>query len=124
MVLQGIVQKHLGRGKKLGFPTANIPVASQTEEGIFVGVTKIDDEYFPCLIFVGSPVTFGETDKKAEIYLLDFNRNIYDKHILVHAHKKIRDNMKFNSEKELVEQIHKDVEVAREYFSRTLLIEF
>ena len=97
----GIVQHHLGRGKTLGYPTANIPVSDDAQEGIFIG----------------KPLTFGEHDKKAELFLLDFDEDIYGKELKISVFKKIRDNEKFESQDALVAQMKEDERQAREYFS-------
>ena len=112
MKFVGIVKKNLGRGTKLGFPTANIDAPEGLEEGIFVGLVY----GAPALIFVGAAKTFGETERKAEVYILDFSADIYGREIEVETIKKIRDNQKFESEAALVEQMKRDEEVARAFF--------
>ncbi|MFA9289355.1 MAG: riboflavin kinase, partial [Weeksellaceae bacterium] len=52
--IHGTVIKHLGRGRDLGYPTANFPVTPETPEGIFVGYTKLDNRNLPALIFIGA----------------------------------------------------------------------
>ena len=113
---KGKVKSHLGRGKKLGFPTANIDIDKEIPEGIYIGFTHIDSQKLPSLIFIGAPKTFEETDKKAESYILDFSEDIYGKLITLEVLKKIRDNKKFVNEKELIEQMKEDEKQAREYF--------
>lgn len=112
----GKVRKHNQRGKKLGFPTANINLRKKIPEGIYVSKTKIQGKLFPSLTFIGSAKTFGEKRFHAETYILDFKRNIYGKWISVKLLKKIRDNKKFNSAKELIEQMKKDEQEAKKYF--------
>lgn len=113
----GKVKKNLQRGRDLGFPTANIDVHPDTQEGIFIGMVQIESKDFPALIFVGSPLTFEEYDKKAEIYILDFKEDIYKKELNMTCLKKIRDNMKFESKEALICQMKEDERQAREYFS-------
>jgi len=113
----GIVKKHLRRGTKLGYPTANIEVGSETPEGIFIGFATIAGVRHPSLIFVGKALTFDEHDKKAEIYILDFDTDIYGKNLFVEIHKKLRENIKFDSSDELIQQMKKDELQAREFFS-------
>ena len=130
MKFSGIVKKHLGRGKALGFPTANIDVEEEIEEGIYVGHARIynaplpplklrggEGELLPALIFIGAPKTFGETDKKAEIYLLDFAGGLYGKELEVELLEKLRDNQKFASAEDLVRQMRNDETQARKYFA-------
>lgn len=112
----GTVFRHLGRGTDLGYPTANIHIEPDTPEGIYVGYALISEKSYPALVFVGRPLTFGETDKKAEVYILDFDQNIYEMQVDVSVMKKLRDNMKFDSQEALVAQMQQDEKNAREYF--------
>jgi|SRR3989338_4166198 len=112
----GSVKKYKGRGKKLGFPTANIEIPVDLPEGIFVGYTKHNKKKYPSLVFIGAPLTFKEIDKKAEVYILDFSDEIYDEFLEVEVLKKLRDNKKFDSKEALVEQMKKDEEQARNFF--------
>ena len=114
----GFVKKNKGRGRKLGFPTANLEITANIPEGIFVGYTKFKEKMHPSLIFIGAPITFKEFDKKAEIYILDYDEKIYDEFIEVIAEKKLRDNMLFENKEELIKQMEKDEHHARKYFSR------
>ncbi len=138
MKFRGKVMKHLGRGKQLGFPTANLDVATDAEEGVYVGlVTHIENglpplfkrklwprkeimpaqKALPALIFIGGAKTFGETDRKVEVYILDFTYDVYGKELEVELIKKIRDNEKFESQEDLIEQMKQDELVARQFFS-------
>lgn len=112
----GIVEHNLGRGKQLGYPTANIAVPALTEEGIFVGITEHNGNRYQSLIFVGPAVTFNEVDKKAEIYILDFNQDIYGETLHVEVYKKLRDNEKFTTIEALIEQMKEDEQNARKFF--------
>ena len=113
MRFSGTVKKGSDRGKSLGFPTANINPPQDLEDGLYVGLAND----YPSLIFVGANVTFGESDRRAEIYLLDFNENIYGHEIEIETIKKLREPIKFKSAEELVEQMQADEKVAREFFS-------
>ncbi|EKD84750.1 MAG: Riboflavin biosynthesis protein RibF [uncultured bacterium] len=112
----GKVRKHNQRGKKLGFPTANVNLRKKIPEGIYISQTKIGQNLFPSLTFIGIARTFEEKNFRAETYILDFEKNIYDKWISVKLIKKIRDNKKFSSIPELIAQMEKDEQVARKYF--------
>lgn len=116
MKVSGVVQKGKSRGKSLGYPTANFALNIQIEEGIYLSKTTFKNQTFSSLTFIGNAKTFNEEEYLAENYILDFNEDLYDQIIEVELIKKIRANQKFNSPKELVEQIKKDEQVAREYF--------
>ncbi len=114
MKFWGKVQTHNKRGQSLGFPTANVNLSRKIPEGIYVSKTKIDKVEYKSLTFIGAAKTFNEKSYKSETYILDFNENIYGKWITVELIKKIRENKKFDSTEELVEQMKKDEKTARE----------
>lgn len=112
MRFRGIVKKGSDRGKSLGFPTANVEPPKDLEDGLYVGLAND----YPALIFVGANVTFNETDRRAEIYLLDFDEDIYGHEIEIKILKKLREPIKFASSEDLIEQMKEDEKVAREFF--------
>lgn len=113
----GKVRKHNQRGKKLGFPTANINLTKKIPEGIYISKTKISRKEYKSVTFIGTAKTFNEKKFHAETYILDFNKDIYGKWITVEILKKIRGNKKFKSVKVLIEQMKKDEKVTRKYFA-------
>lgn len=117
MKFWGKVRTHNQRGKKLGFPTANINLTKNIAEGIYVSKTKVAGKKYKSVTFVGTAKTFGEKTFQAETYILNFSSNLYGKWITVELLKKIRENKKFQSAKELVEQMKKDERKARDFFT-------
>lgn len=113
----GKVRKQQGRGKNLGFPTANTALHQKIPEGIYISKTKLGNSTYNCLTFIGAAKTFNERKIHAETYLLDFQKNIYGRWISVVLLKKIRNNQKFNSARELIRQMKKDVRLARKHFA-------
>jgi len=116
MILHGIVQKGKQRGKALGFPTANIPLTQNIGDGIYMSLVMLDSKKYPSLTFIGIAETFDDTERSAEVYLLDFDKDIYGKRIEVELLKKLRENKKFESTSALVKQMKDDTMEAREYF--------
>lgn len=117
--ISGTVKSHSKRGRKLGFPTANIDILQGIADGIYVGFCHYDGVANPSLIFIGAPVTFDDPRRRAEVYLLDFDDDLYGEEVEVELVKKLRDNIKFNSEQELVAKMQEDEKEAREYFGLT-----
>jgi riboflavin kinase / FMN adenylyltransferase len=113
----GIVQKGAQRGKKLGFPTANIPLPYSIPEGIYISQTQYKRMTFPSLTFIGAAKTFDATDVLSETWIMDFDRDIYGEELEIDLIKKIRDNMKFSSSEELVRQMEDDKMKAKAFFS-------
>ena len=107
-------------GRELGFPTANIHLHRHASavQGIFVvEVFGLNEEPLQGVASVGTRPTVNETKALLEVFLLDFNQNIYGRHIQVSFLKKLRDEEKFDSLDELIEQIQLDVEQAQAYFA-------
>lgn len=105
----GKVKKGKQRGKLLGFPTANTALHKKIPEGIYASKVKINKKTYSAATFIGSPKTFNEKDYKSESYILDFDKNIYGSWVTITLFNKIRENKKFSSEQELIEQMKKDV---------------
>lgn len=114
----GKVRIHNQRGRKLGFPTANVNLTKNIPEGIYISKTKIEGQIYQSLTFIGKARTFNEIKFHSETYILDFNKDIYGMWISVQLIKKIRNNEKFNSAKDLISQMKKDRGIARLYFTR------
>ena len=74
----GKVRQHNQRGRKLGFPTANLNLRKNIPEGIYISETQIQGKLFPSLTFIGTAKTFNEKKFHAETYILDFDKDIYN----------------------------------------------
>jgi len=115
--LDGIVVNGDKRGRTLGFPTANIRPLSEKKlvpkNGIyFVGV-RLDGKWFSGIASIGVRPTFGTDGERVfEVYILDFNDDIYGAKIRIAHHKRMRDEMKFESADQLVQQMNLDKEEA------------
>lgn len=115
-VFWGKVISGAKRGKSLGFATANIKLHRKLSEGVYISEASFDGIFKPALTFVGSAMTFGETDVKAETYFLNFQGSLYGKWLTVRLLKKIRENRKFESQEDLIKEMKKDELKAKEYF--------
>ena len=98
-------------GRKLGFPTVN---TSRDEwlllprRGVYRTATVIDGKVFSALTNVGSCPTFGDRDVHCETYILDFDGDLYGRNITVYFLDYLREEIRFESEKELIMQINID----------------
>jgi len=115
-ILKGVVKKNQGRGTSIGYPTANLTVKSDVEEGVYLGLAYHKNKAHKALLFVGVPLTFSDKQRRAETYILDFNETIYGETISIEVLKRLRDNKKFDSVSDLISQIKDDEKKAREYF--------
>jgi riboflavin kinase/FMN adenylyltransferase len=125
----GRVAEGAKRGQTLGFPTANVEAVDELYplEGIYAVEVSRHGERFKGVANIGYNPTFvpeaGEKRKTPtlEVHILDFNRNIYGEEIEVNFKKRIRDEIRFSSPAELVTQIRKDIEWAKEnVFGKTV----
>ena len=106
-------------GRQLGFPTANIFLHRKASplQGIFVvEVYGLEGEPLPGVASLGTRPTVDGKRVLLEVYLLDFNRDIYGKHIQVSFLHKLRDEAKFESLEALKAKIAEDVQQTRDFF--------
>jgi len=114
-VFSGKVLRGKKRGRKLGFPTANLKLTQEIPEGIYAAKVSIGRKKYTAAVFIGAAKTYNETETKAECFILDFSGDIYSRNITISLYNKIRENRKFETELELIEQIEKDVEKIRRF---------
>jgi riboflavin kinase/FMN adenylyltransferase len=118
--LSGAVVTGAGRGRKLGFPTANVQYTQELVPlpGVYVVEAEVDGVRRRGVANVGFNPTFGENSLGVEVYVLDFDGDLYGKSMSVSFRDRIRDERKFKSPDELARQIAKDVQYAREFGGR------
>ena len=108
-------------GRKLGYPTINIKMGDKTliVKGIFaVSVKGIDNRVLQGVASIGTRPTIDGVDTILEVYLLDFDEDVYGRTVEVEFLYKIRDEEKFDSLEALSVAIGRDTERAIAYFER------
>lgn len=121
--LSGRVAHGAKLGRQLGFPTANIFLHRNTAplRGIFVvEVYGLEQEPLAGVASIGTRPTVDGSQTLLEVFLFNFERDIYGQHIQVSFLHRLRDEEKFDSLDALKNQIEQDVENARDYFARTV----
>jgi len=107
-------------GRKIGFPTANIRIKHLRPplRGIFaVEIAGISGQPLKGVASLGVRPTVKDNDLPLlEVYLFDFERDIYGLHVQVRFLHKLRDEEKYTDLKALTQQISLDVERAKEFF--------
>ena len=104
-----------GRGRTLGFPTANV----KTERplglpvGVYVCRLQVGPRQHQAVVNVGFRPTFGETELAVEAHVLDFVGDLYDAKVTLTFIRRLREERKFPSVDALKEQIALDVAAAR-----------
>lgn len=114
--VKGKVVPGKGLGKKLSIPTANLKVNEALvlpKSGVYHTSVLYNNSWYNAVTSIGLNPTFKNHPMTIETYILDFNKNIYDKEIEVFFLDRIRSEIKFKSLDELVAQIKKDIEFAK-----------
>ena len=118
----GHVERGDGRGRGLGFPTANLgsiaPEKLVPPPGIYAVWANLPEGVFPGALHVGPRPTFEGASPSIELHVLDFEGDLYGSRVRVDFRAKIRDVRSFSSVDALVDQMHSDVGEARRLLSR------
>ncbi len=110
-ILTGKVISGLGRGKSLGFPTANILIDNhkiKPGNGVYYISSLLKGKNINGMMNVGVNPTFKDKGYSIEIHFFDFKQDLYDKEISIRVIKKIREEKKFDSADELIIQLQMD----------------
>ncbi len=124
--INGVVGRGERRGIKMGFPTANLESDwdSIPTTGVYACLAVIEGVRYMAGVNVGYNPTFGGEKLGIEVHLIDVRKgDLYDKKLSVHFIRKIRDERKFPGPDQLVRQVKKDVERAREILAPVMEIE-
>lgn len=113
--IRGVVTRGAGRGAKLGYPTANITRIDTLlpRDGIYAGRAWVDRTAYTAAISLGSNPTFDETALKVEVFLLDFQGDLYDCPLQIDFFARLRETKRFDSVNALIDQMTLDVAAAR-----------
>lgn len=105
------------RGRKLGFPTANVMLKRRVSPitGVYVVEVEVGNKRVYGVANVGSRPTVSGIRQQLEVHIFDFNEQIYGEVIEVILLKKLRNELKFESLEALTEQIDKDSKQARAF---------
>lgn len=118
--IDGTVIHGDARGRTLGFPTANIKTKSTTRiprEGVYVSEIYVGGQWYPAMGSIGHNDTFEKGRKLTiEIYILNFNQDIYGEQVRVRWHHYLRDQVAFSSVTALIEQLEQDELNTKTYF--------
>jgi riboflavin kinase/FMN adenylyltransferase len=113
--ISGTVLRGAGRGRSLGFPTANLRPDRPLllAPGVYAARAVWDGARMDAVVNVGYRPTFGENQYWIEAYLLDFSGDLYDRPLVLDFYERLRTEMKFSSVDLLKRQVMADVETAR-----------
>jgi len=116
--VRGRVVRGERRGRRLGFPTANLATSSEIlPEGVFITETVWRGRVHASLTSVGTNPTFGPHPLSVETLLLGFRGSLYGAPVTVRFLRKLRPTRSFRSAEALAERIKKDCAEARAWFA-------
>jgi len=111
-LIKGKVIRGYGRGRELGYPTANIEVCDdkvRPKSGVYCGDAVISGKRYRCVVNIGSRPTFNAKDITIEAHIIGFHKDITGQDISVLLMKRLRDEKRFKTVRELMRAITKDV---------------
>jgi len=102
------------RGRKLGFPTANVKIPRHKKlpsPGVYKGYVQLrkNDSDRKCAVYIGKKPSFSGQKVGVEVHILNYSGNLYNKIIKVFLEEKIRDEQQFKSPETLIKQIKQDL---------------
>jgi riboflavin kinase/FMN adenylyltransferase len=114
-ILGRVVHGH-ARGKGLGFPTANLETNQDLypKDGVYAALVTVDGKTYHAAANIGTNPTFGDAKRAVEVFLFDYQGDLYDKELQVAFKAWLRSELIFPSPDELVHQIEEDVKKAKE----------
>lgn len=113
--LRGRVIRGDGRGREMGFPTANLHIPERMAipaDGVYSAWAVVDDEAHPAMVNIGVRPTFGVSARTVEVHLIDYRGDLYGKMMRVRFVERLRDERRFPSIEALISQLRSDRESA------------
>jgi riboflavin kinase/FMN adenylyltransferase len=116
--LRGRVAPGEGRGRHLGFPTANLEPPEEVlcpQEGVYAAFADLGPQRWPAVLNIGHRPTFGcDLPRTVEVFLLDYRgEELYGRELRVEFRGRLRPERRFTHAQELAAQIARDVAEAR-----------
>ncbi|TWU59384.1 Riboflavin kinase [Rubripirellula tenax] len=114
--MRGDVVQGAGRGRTIGFPTANLQSIDTVvpAAGVYGGRVEVNKRRQLAAIHIGPNPTFDQdTSMKVEVHIIDYDGDLYDQSLNVDFALRVRDVIKFDSATELVEQLESDIRTIR-----------
>jgi riboflavin kinase/FMN adenylyltransferase len=111
--IRGTVVTGVGRGRQIGFPTANLAAIDVLipAVGVYAGLAQIDGQSRPAAIHIGPNPTFDDDQQvKVEVHLIDEGGDFYGRPLLVDFVDRVRDIARFDSPMDLIAQLRRDIQ--------------
>ena len=121
-MLNGIVSRGRGLGRKFNYPTANLKVEENYKlipaKGVYVVKSVIAGQTVYGMMNIGTNPTVGGSDLTIETFFFDFNEDLYDQHLQIELLTRVRDEKKFNDVADLIEAMQADERFSREFIKK------
>ena len=120
--IEGKVATGAGRGTGLGFPTANLQVDARQAlppEGVYATWAYVNNEKHQSMTNIGRNPTFGENERTVEVYLLNYEGNLYGQNVKIEIKDRLRNEKRFDSVDDLKKQIADDIRQGIELLNTT-----
>ena len=114
--LRGRIITGDGRGAKLGFPTANLDIKLEQAlpaDGVYATRVHIDNKVHQSVTNVGKRPTFGGGERIVEVYILDYNSDLYGHELEIDIIERLRGEKRFSTVAELQKQMVEDIKQSR-----------
>ena len=107
-------------GRTIGYPTANIEVPINKllpKKGAYIVEVRIDGEFYKGMLSIGTNPTIDDKNESlhTEVYILDFDRDIYGKEITIRFRDFLHDEIKFEGLEKLIEKLDEDKRLTEEF---------
>ncbi len=118
--IDGVVVRGAGRGRTIGFPTANIDTLNELRPapGVYALRVRVDERWVAGAANIGVKPTFGGGEVTIEAHLLDFTGDLYGRTLRLQFIERLRGEQRFASVDELKSQIARDIEATRSAIAR------
>ncbi len=105
-------------GRTIGYPTANIEVENLKllpKKGAYIVEVFVNNQHYKGMLSIGTNPTVNGKELSVEVYILDFNEDIYGKEISVNFHSYLHDEIKFDGLDGLIERLDEDKKLTESY---------
>jgi riboflavin kinase / FMN adenylyltransferase len=120
--VRGLVVHGAGKGRQLGFPTANLRIGEPDKmlplEGVYAVYGWVGSERVPGLVHLGPRPTFQGLPPSLELHLLDWSGDLYGREVRIDFHARLRGIHAYPNVAELIAQMHRDEAAGRSALAR------
>ena len=105
-------------GRTIGYPTANIEVDELKllpKKGAYIVEVYVKNKFYKGMLSIGTNPTVNGDKLTVEVYILDFNKDIYGEEITVKFRDFLHEEIKFESLEKLIERLDEDKRLTKEF---------